>query len=248
MRLTIVVPAVPDPRANPNSRCSERTRKKWRKALATEAVMPKIAINPGFSGRIDGTTHRDLAPSASPLTVLSDQESAVSQSTEKRCLNCGELIPIGRLTVTSARVIYCSPECGYAYRQPIKREVPLATATVGAISELVVAVDLLRRGHETFRALSAACGCDLVAFVDGRAVRIEVRSGQENRDGTFSCAFGVKDTGRADMFAVVLRETEIIYWPDRYGWNTTQHEPTLSLRLKIETSCVRDQRHGNAPE
>jgi Holliday junction resolvase RusA-like endonuclease len=58
--IEIVVPAVPDKRASPNARNSERNRKKYRKALAMEVHRPCQAI------RID---QEALFPIAGPVTL-----------------------------------------------------------------------------------------------------------------------------------------------------------------------------------
>jgi hypothetical protein len=53
----------------------------------------------------------------------------------------------------------------------------LAKATVGAVSELIAAADLLRRGFTTARSLSASAPFDLTAVVGDRVLRFEVRTG-----------------------------------------------------------------------
>lgn len=45
--------------------------------------------------------------------------------------------------------------------------VVLTAGTQGAVSEMMAAVDLLRRGYEVFRALSPNAGCDLIALKGG---------------------------------------------------------------------------------
>lgn len=56
----------------------------------------------------------------------------------------------------------------------------LATATVGTIAELKVAVDLMSRGFDVFRAMSPASPCDLMAMKEGRQFDIEVRTAVRN--------------------------------------------------------------------
>src|SRR5579872_6612397 len=51
------------------------------------------------------------------------------------------------------------------------------TTHLGAASELIASADLLLRGFDVFRAVAAACPCDLVAMKDGALIRIEVKSG-----------------------------------------------------------------------
>lgn len=57
----------------------------------------------------------------------------------------------------------------------------LPTGTTGAISELVICCDLLRRGYEVFRSVSPSCSCDLAVLKDGKLLRIEVKSVHLNR-------------------------------------------------------------------
>ena len=53
----------------------------------------------------------------------------------------------------------------------------LAAGTTGAMSELCVAVDLMKKGYAVFRALSPACFCDLIAIKDGKSLNVEVKTG-----------------------------------------------------------------------
>lgn len=80
---------------------------------------------------------------------------------------------------------FCSKECKDAYKK--KHHKPyypgLSTATIGAMNELLVAADLMKRGFDVFRALSPSCSCDLAVVKDGTLLRIEVRTGWRNKDG-----------------------------------------------------------------
>lgn len=91
----------------------------------------------------------------------------------------------------------------------------LPSGTVGAIAELIVSTDLLQKGYETFRALSPSCSCDLLALLDGKIIRIEVRTGYKGFNGRISYP---TTNFRADVMAVVLHSTkEIIYKPQLSG-------------------------------
>jgi len=83
----------------------------------------------------------------------------------------------------------------------------VSKATTGAVSELVVAADLLRKGYEVFRAMSPACSCDLLINKNGSMKRIEVRSGYRTQDGMARCSFQPRDRGRSDILAIVLNGT-----------------------------------------
>lgn len=80
----------------------------------------------------------------------------------------------------------------------------------GAISEMVVASDLLNKGYEVFRSVSQDCSCDLLALKDGSMLRIEVRTGQRNQNGTLGCSVSEKDLARFDVLAIVIGG-EIVY-------------------------------------
>lgn len=93
---------------------------------------------------------------------------------EKHCDICGKLY--------KARVPfqkYCCLGCRYQARNDgyTKHCSGLSPGTVGALSELKVATDLLEKGYEVFRSLSPACSCDLAVLKDGKLLRVEVTTG-----------------------------------------------------------------------
>lgn len=110
---------------------------------------------------------------------------------------------------------FCNPQCQTdAYntgRGAFPRELKIASSTVGAISELIVAVDLMRRGKHVFRALSPACPCDL-AYIEGdRLITVEVRTGTRMKSGRLC---HTTDRMRSTLLAVVVHgETEVVYDP-----------------------------------
>ena len=71
----------------------------------------------------------------------------------KKCKKCGRDI--------KPSFTFCD-ECREGAAN-FNHKLPLSTATVGAISELVVCVDLAKKGYEVFRAISPSCSCDLIA-------------------------------------------------------------------------------------
>lgn len=115
------------------------------------------------------------------------------------------------------RAKFCSRGCnnakwklGYRALNP-RPNVP--TGTRGAISELAVSADLLRKGHAVFRALSPSCSCDLVVLTPGNTLlRIEVTTGARNVTGA-GIQYPPKKHERHDILAVVLHD-EIRYIPD----------------------------------
>jgi predicted AAA+ superfamily ATPase len=49
----------------------------------------------------------------------------------------------------------------------------------GAFCELVIAADLLRRGYEVFRSVSAHSSCDLVCIKNRESLRVEVKTAHQ---------------------------------------------------------------------
>ncbi len=45
------------------------------------------------------------------------------------------------------------------------------------MSELLVSVDLMKKGYSVFRSISPACFCDLIAIKEGEIMKVEVRTG-----------------------------------------------------------------------
>lgn len=91
--------------------------------------------------------------------------------------------------------------------------------SVGAMAELVVCADLLRRGYDVFRSMSANAACDLIAGTDsGRLCRVEVKSAVK-RDGKTRFKMHRFDRTKHDILALVfLREGRIEYSVDPPKW------------------------------
>ena len=109
--------------------------------------------------------------------------------------------------------ICCSREC---YRKNSISRNPLysqfakfngSTATKGAIQELKVSADLLRKGYHVFRAVSPSAHCDLI-IIDkkGKLKRVEVRSAVKNKSGKFFFS----RNGHYDLIAFVFKN-KIMY-------------------------------------
>lgn len=58
------------------------------------------------------------------------------------------------------------------------RKFNLSSGKVGVIAELIVAVNLTKKGWEVYRAISQASGSDLVAIKDNVIKTFEVRTGK----------------------------------------------------------------------
>ena len=129
------------------------------------------------------------------------------------CKQCAEEIDTSKQG--KGRAVYCSIACRKASTREAYRtlnNVPsgISTGTKGTISELRIAVDLLQKGYEVFRALSPSCSCDLAILKDGKLLRIESRTGfYYKTSGKYMTSRG---RFRADILAIVLHD-KIVYEP-----------------------------------
>lgn len=88
----------------------------------------------------------------------------------------------------------------------------IPASTVGAMNELLVASDLLRRGYEVYRAMSPAASCDLLVLRDGvLAGRVEVRTTRRDSTGVLQRRVTTADRGRFDVLALVEPNGAIHY-------------------------------------
>jgi hypothetical protein len=109
---------------------------------------------------------------------------AIVRDIMTKCKHCGK--PFQKV---NAQQIYCCKECTPNYirsqqtgASPVNLR-KVCPSTLGAISELAVATDLLANGWSVFRSLSPSAFCDLVA-IKGKQMRyIEVRTGRRKCDG-----------------------------------------------------------------
>lgn len=124
------------------------------------------------------------------------------------CVVCGKTFEHNQKDVR-----YCSSECRKEkYRQytgRFSRYPNISTGTVGALTELEVAADLLKKGYEVFRSLSPSASCDLAVLQNGVLRRIEVRTAYRGPSGVISTT---RNGFRADHFAFHLGD-EIVYEP-----------------------------------
>lgn len=102
---------------------------------------------------------------------------------ELTCLTCRGIIPVVEGDRRKQRTTYCSDACLKAGRYEPEPPTDLAPGDVGALGELVVSADLMRRGYAVFRALSPSCPCDLIAMKDDKLLRVEVTKGRRYLKG-----------------------------------------------------------------
>ena len=121
----------------------------------------------------------------------------------RRCKTCNKGFTPGREWSK-----FCSSICRSEDYRCVSQYPNLNPGTVGAISELRVATDLLIKGYEVFRALSPHASCDLAILRDGKLLRVEVRTGYENKNGT---AWATRNH-KADVMAICV-PSRIVYEP-----------------------------------
>lgn len=97
---------------------------------------------------------------------------------EQQCSMCGE-----KFTTRLKLQKYCGLECSKESNSYISIATGLPTGTVGAISDLIVCADLLKKGYEVFRSVSQSCSCDLAILKNGHLLRVEVKTGYSTARG-----------------------------------------------------------------
>jgi hypothetical protein len=132
--------------------------------------------------------------------------------TSKICKGCGKPFE-HHLTQKE----YCTTTCRKAHHKQKYAYTSLApnlsSSNTGAVSELIVCADLLKKGYEVFRSVSATCSCDVIALRDGICTRIEVRSAQIRLDNNGATVpYNAKDFGRQDVVATLTILGDVTYY------------------------------------
>jgi len=134
----------------------------------------------------------------------------------KKCLNCGNNIPIGKNKKQLKRT-FCKKECRREYyikkyreENPLRKKI-LPTGTVGSISLYKVAIDLLKKGYYVFISASNNAPFDMVLFNGKDIKRIEVTTGCRTPKGKIY--YPIHDKNKSDHIAVAVNEL-IYYFPE----------------------------------
>lgn len=85
----------------------------------------------------------------------------------------------------------------------------------GAIGEMLVTVDLMRKGFDVFRAISPSCPCDLIALRGIQMVRVEVTKGRRTGIDGKKLRWCYHNPARYDLLAVWETDGTINYDPIR---------------------------------
>lgn len=133
-----------------------------------------------------------------------------TRAVELVCKQCG----VGFLTSHKRRK-FCTVKCQKEFfnngMSSGMKALGVSTATVGAIQELTVAVDLLRRGLPVFRALSPSCPCDLAILDGDKLIRVEVATGTASLTSANNHIKMRTDRHKFDILAVVVHSGKIMY-------------------------------------
>ncbi len=100
----------------------------------------------------------------------------------------------------------CSEDC--RSKRAIKKwgrysDKSIASGTVGAVSEITISADLMKKGYAVFRSLSPACFCDVIATKGNEMLRVEIRTGYSAVNGKVS--FPTRTNGEIDIYGVYDR-------------------------------------------
>lgn len=88
------------------------------------------------------------------------------------------------------------------------------SGTQGAINELVVAQDMLRKGFQVFRAVAPCASCDLIAIRGDTILRVEVGWSSKFSPTSDRSSKLKNSRYRFDVWAGVTPEGQVRYVPD----------------------------------
>lgn len=126
---------------------------------------------------------------------------------ERNCKNCNKPF---KISGHAWNKLFCKNSCRVEYVGFKGNYQGVPVASVGAIAELEVSADLLKKGYAVFRSVSPACSCDLIAMKDRKVLRVEVKTGYQNKDGKIQ-SNKPKQTDY-DILAIVLHQKSIIIY------------------------------------
>lgn len=126
------------------------------------------------------------------------------------CKQCGAAIPPRFGAGAPKR--YCSHRCSQRAYSAFDPPMDHPSGVTGAIGELIVAADLLRRGHYVYRALTPSAPFDLAIWMPNQLLRIEVTKARRSRTGKL--IYNAHDKKNYDVIAVWEASGVVTYLPD----------------------------------
>lgn len=129
----------------------------------------------------------------------------------KKCPTCGKEFKARR-----SNQIYCNSKCtpGNQLERKIKSNLDhISPGTVGAIAELLVSIDLMKRGYTVYRALSPASYSDILAVKGSIILHVEVRTATYylKEDGSRNLVYGKAKLGNKFLVIVTHSDNKIHY-------------------------------------
>lgn len=110
----------------------------------------------------------------------------------------------------------------------------------GSVAEKYVEIDLINKGYFPYSPVLDNTECDLIADVNGRLVKLQIKSSQTLTDGAISFDISrpsakLPHYSKDDFDVLVLYdsvENKIAYLP----WKTLPHKRKVTLRYTAETN------------
>jgi len=93
-------------------------------------------------------------------------------------------------------------------------QVQLGNGDIATVTELLVCADLVKRGHDVYRAVNHDSPADLVVYANGVSMRVEVKAARVSSTGTWCCRQDQRQNGRHDVIAWVAPDGSIRYRPE----------------------------------
>lgn len=109
--------------------------------------------------------------------------------------------------------VTCSVECRKEkdlVRSGRKGYENISSGTAGAITEMLIASDLMKNEFSVFRALSPACFCDLIAVKNGKIFRVEVKTAYRSKNGNIGTSPTV--SSNYDVLGLYIRQEDRIFY------------------------------------
>lgn len=134
-----------------------------------------------------------------------------------QCLYCNSPLSEARIR---RHAKYCGQECSRAdlatkYKS-LNTPIETSTGNVGAIGELLVSVDLLKRNMEVFRSVSPSTSCDLAVLCNGKLKRVEVTKAFYTPNGKVQ--FTKHKSEKYDVLALYFSDFTVEYRPPIEEW------------------------------